>query len=96
MGEAMKVVCEKTIGGVTQLVSITTPAGNQGAYVSSLVPQGNPFWLWPTIPAGKVIGADFTGAPIASSAATSAQRAIENNAAIAEITAEPGDVLTFE
>lgn len=91
----MRVVCMKSVmvGGVLTevLASITTPStGNQGAYVASLVLAGNPFWAWPSIPSGRVIGADFTEAPLASSDAS------ENLLLIAGITANPADVLTYQ
>lgn len=87
----MKVICEKTVNGVTAVRNITTPAvGDQGAYVRSVVGVGKPYWAWASIPTGKIIGADFEGAPICS------QNAAENNAAIAAITALPEDVLIYE
>lgn len=85
-----KIICEKTVNGVTAVRNITTPTGTQGAFVATIVGEGNAFWWFNSIPAGKVIGADFTNAPIAS-----ADPAI-NNAAIAAITAQPGDVLIYE
>lgn len=85
-----KLICEKTVNGVTAVRNITTPAtGNQGAYVKTIVGVGNPFWFWPSIPAGVVVGADFTNAPICS------DDAAVNNQAIANITAEPADVLIY-
>lgn len=85
-----KVIFEKTVNGVVHLVNATTPLGNQGSFVLSLVKPGNPFWYWDSIPSGKVIACDFTNAPICGT--TSA----ENNALIATITAQPEDVLTYE
>ncbi len=90
--EMSKIVCEKTINGVTRTITATTPTGNQGLYVKSIVGIGNKFWLWPTIsvPEGqKVVGADFTNAPTCSSDVAA------NNAAIAAITATPEEVLYF-
>lgn len=72
------------------LFAVTTAAGNQGAIVKQLVPAGNPFWWFASIPPGKVIAADFTNAPIRS------DNVAENNAAIAAITVQPEDVLTQE
>lgn len=91
----MRVVCFKTVmvGGVLTevLANITTPStGNQGAYVATLVGAGNPFWAWPSIPSGRVIGADFTDAPIASLDPS------ENLLLIAGVTANPVDVLTYQ
>ena len=88
--EAMKLVCWKVILGEDRLVVITTAAGNQGQYVKTLVGAGNPYWIWPSIPAGKVIGCDFSEAPICSTNITT------NNNDIAAITMLPADVLTYE
>lgn len=76
--------------GEDALRVFTTPSGPQGAYVKSIVPVGQPYWVFPSIPPGKVIAADFTAAPI--SAATASQ----NNINIANISAQPEDVLTYE
>lgn len=91
MGKQMKVVCEKTINGVTGVYAITTPTyGDQGYFLKSVVGAGNPFWAWPSIPSGHVIGADFTGAPICT------DDSVTNNALIAGITVAPEDVLVYE
>ncbi|RAI44695.1 hypothetical protein [Rhodoplanes roseus] len=66
----MKVLYEKTINGQTMLMNVTTPAGNQGAYVLQLVKPGNKFFAWPSIPTGQVIGCDFTDAPVCAGTAT--------------------------
>ena len=92
MADQMKLVCEKTINGVTQVVLVTTPVGNQGSYVKSIAGVGNPFWMWNTVtvpPGERVVGCDFTNAPIVNADASI------NNAAIAAITVSPEDVLTF-
>ncbi|MCQ1850373.1 hypothetical protein [Neorhizobium galegae] len=85
----MKLVCNITYGGVTSLRVVTTANGNQGLYVKAIAGVGNPFWIWPTVPAGKVIAADFTNAPIVDA------DPIVNNQRIAAITATPEDVLTY-
>lgn len=85
----MKLVCERPVNGVDTLMVITTAQGNQGLYVKILVPAGKPYWIWDSVPAGDVIGCDFTGAPIVSDDVAT------NNANIAAITAEPEDVLTY-
>lgn len=72
------------------LLNVTTAAGNQGAIVKQIVPAGNPFWWFASIPAGKVIAADFTDAPIRS------DNVDTNNASIAAITVTPEEVLTYE
>lgn len=84
-----KVIFEKEINGETRLISATTPAGNQGLYVKVLVGAGNKFWWWPSIPAGQLVGCDFTDAPTCTADPTT------NNALIAGITAAPEDVLTW-
>lgn len=86
----MKVVYERLLGGQMRLVTATTPAGDQGAYVKSLVGVGNPFWAWPSIPAGRVIGADFNDAPICT------DNAADNNVLIDSITVDPSTVLTYQ
>lgn len=73
----------------TRLFNVTTPAGNQGAYVKALVPVGQKFWWFASIPSGQVVACDFTDAPAATADASA------NNALIAAITALPADVLTY-
>ena len=87
--EPMKLVCNKTLNGVEILAVVTTANGNQGQYVKAIAGVGNPFWIWPSIPAGQVIACDFTNAPIVNS-----DPAV-NNALIAAITATPEEVLTY-
>lgn len=89
-----KVLFEKTVNGNTVLVNATTPAGNQGAFVLQMVKGksvDDKFWYWPSIPAGQVIGCDFTNAPVIPDGATAA----DVNTIIAGITASPEDVLTY-
>lgn len=85
-----KLIFEKTVNGTVYLVNATTPAGNQGQFALSMVKEGNPFWWFPSVPAGKVIGCDFTNAPICAGTAAA------NNTLIAGITTQPEDVLTYE
>ncbi len=82
---------EVLIDGVPtlKLFNVTTPAGNQGQYVSALC-NGLPFWWFASIPAGKVIGCDFTDAPVATASAST------NNSLISSITVLPADVLSYE
>jgi hypothetical protein len=81
---------EVLIGGVPtlKLFNVTTPAGDQGQYVAALC-NGLPFWWFASIPSGKVIGCDFTDAPIATGSYST------NNGLIDAITVLPGDVLTY-
>jgi hypothetical protein len=50
---------------------------------------GKPFWCWPSIPPGKVIGADFTNAPLATASPD------QNLLLIQSITTKPEDVLRY-
>lgn len=84
-----KIICEKTINGVTAVRNITTPTGNQGQYIKTIVGVGNPFWWFPSIPSGQLIGADFTNAPIATADAT------QNNTLVSQISVQPEDVLIY-
>lgn len=81
---------EVLIDGVPtmKLFNVTTPAGNQGAYVVTLC-NGKPFWWFASIPSGSVVGCDFTGAPVATG------NAATNNGLITAITVTPGDVLSY-
>lgn len=95
MENPVRVICMKTVmvGGVPTevLANVTTPStGNQGAYIATIVGVGNPFWAWASIPSGRVIAADFTEAPLASADPS------ENLLAVAAITANPADVLTYQ
>lgn len=84
-----KLICEQNVNGEDVLRSITTASGVAPTLVKTVPGVGKPFWYWPTIPAGTVIGCDFTNAPIASNDTA------ENAAAIAAITAQPQDVLIY-
>ncbi len=88
--EVVKVVYEKVLAGQLRLVTATTPAGDQGLYVRSLVGPGNPFWAWPQIPSGRVIGCDFNNAPICS------EDTNVNNQLIGSVTVDPLTVLTYQ
>lgn len=85
-----KVIFERVHNGQTVLVNATTPAGNQGQFILTMVKPGNPFWYWESIPGGRVIAADFTNAPICGTTAA------ENNAILPTITTAPEDVLTWQ
>lgn len=89
-----KLICVKTIGGVEALRVFTTVSGSQGAIIKQIVPIGTPYWIFNSIPAGTVIAADFTDAPIASTDIA------VNNANAAPLLAtppsvDPATVLTY-
>jgi hypothetical protein len=84
-----KLICEKEINGETVLLNLTTAAGVAAALVKSTPGVGKSYWYWPSMPAGQVIAADFTGAPVATADTAT------NSAAIAAITATPEEVLTY-
>lgn len=81
-----RLVCEKTLGGVTAVRVFTTVNGPQGPIIKQIVGVGNKYWIWSAIPAGTVIGADFTNAPTAD-----ADNAV-NNANAAPLLANPPTV----
>lgn len=82
-----RLVCNYTVFGVDALRVITTPAGPQGSFIKQIVGVGNPYWIWNTIPnPTKVIGADFSNAPICS------DNIAENNANAAPLLADPPSV----
>jgi hypothetical protein len=85
----MKLFCEKVVNGETILINATTPAGNQGLFVRSIAGAGNAFWMWASVPAGQVVGCNFTDAPICTA------DPVVNNALIAAITATPEEKLTY-
>ena len=84
-----KLICEKVINGETMLLNVTTAAGVVPQLLKTTPGIGKPYWFWPSLPAGTVVAADFTNAPIASSDKAA------NQAAIDAIDVDPADVLTF-
>ena len=85
-----KVVCEITYNGEQVVKSVTTFPGTAPYCVRTTPGPGKPYWYWESIPAGKIIGADFTGAPLATSDVK------QNAEAMAAITAKPEDVLIYD
>ncbi len=85
-----KLVCEVRLNG-EDVVKVLTTANNAnvGQFVKTVPGVGKPYWYWPSIPAGAVLAADFTNAPVATSSTD------DNNAAIAAITTAPSEVLTY-
>jgi hypothetical protein len=84
----IKLVCNETLNGVTFLAVITTAKG-QCQYGKAIAGVGDPYWIWPTVPAGTVIAADCTDAPVVDN------DPIVNNQRIAAVTATTEDVLTY-
>lgn len=85
-----KLVCEIVLNGEEVVKVLTTaPNINLGHFLTLKPGVGKPFWYWSSIPAGTVVSADFTDAPIVTADASA------NNALIAGITADPADVLTY-
>lgn len=84
-----KMICEQNINGEDVLRNITTAAGVAPVLAKTVPGVGKPFWYWPTIPAGTVVGCDFTEAPIATNDTAT------NAALIAAITKTPAEVLTY-
>jgi hypothetical protein len=66
-----------------------TAATNLEATFVKVKCNGKPFYCWPSIPAGQVIGCDFTGAPVGTGSVPT------NQALIDAITADPAVVLTY-
>lgn len=68
---------------------ITAPVGGEATLVKVKC-NGKPFFCWNTIPAGNIVGCDFTNAPIGTA------NVAANAALIAAITLTPQDVLTYD
>ena len=86
-----KLVCEKEVSGEMRLMNITTVTGlNVGSFLKTTPGVGKPFWWWPSIPAGKLVGCDFSAAPIVTDDTET------NNAEIAVITTQPSEVLVYQ
>ena len=84
-----KIVCEIEINGEQVVKAVTTTPGTAKFMLRTVPGPGKPFWCWNSIPAGQLIGADFTGAPLASADAEVNQTAID------AITATPQDTLIY-
>ena len=84
-----KLICGVVVNGVETLRSLTTIEGAVPTLVKTTPGIGKPFWYWASIPAGKVVAADMTNAPIASGDTAA------NVASMAAITALPQDVLVY-
>jgi hypothetical protein len=87
--EMAKVICEEIVGGEAVIRSYTTASGTAAAFVKVRPGAGHPFWCWSSVPAGTIIGCDFTNAPIATSSTATNQGLIDT------ITAVPEDVLVY-
>jgi hypothetical protein len=84
-----KVICEEEVGGETVIRSYTTTTNGAAAFVKVRPGVGKKFWCWPAVPAGTIIGADFTSAPTATATT------LDNQTHIDAITAQPADVLVY-
>jgi hypothetical protein len=85
-----KLICEEQVNGETVIRSWTTPNLTAAAILAKSHPGvGNPFWVWPSVPSGTIIGVDFTDAPIATNDQTT------NLSLINAITATPEEKLTY-
>ena len=84
-----KVICEEVVNGEAVIRSYTTAVGTAAAFVKVRPGPGNPFWCWASVPAGTIIGCDFTNAPIATSSTA------ENQVLIDAISSTPQDVLVY-
>ncbi len=87
--EMSKVICEEVVNGESVIRSYTTAAGTAAAFVKVRPGAGNPFWCWPSVPSGTIIGCDFTNAPIATSSTATNQGLID------AIVATPESVLVY-
>ena len=85
-----KVICEDVLNNEHIIRSYTTVAGGAAAFVKIKPGVGKPFWCWPSVPPGTIIGADFTNAPVAT------DNTATNQSLIDAITAQPEDVLVYE
>jgi hypothetical protein len=85
-----KLICGVVLNGEETLRSITTVAGAVPTLVKTTPGIGKPFWYFASIPAGKVVGADMTNAPIADG-----DTAV-NLASMNAITALPQEVLIYD
>jgi hypothetical protein len=85
-----KLVCEVVKNGEAVVKVVTTAANADiGSFVRTMPGIGKPFWYWPSIPSGTVVGADFTDAPVVVNDIAT------NNAAKDAITVDPTDVLIY-
>jgi len=73
------------VKGEEQTKVVTTVSGldQNAAFVRTLPGIGKPFYMFNSLPAGSVLGADFEGAPIVS------ENIAENKAAIERMLSEP-------
>jgi hypothetical protein len=61
----MKLICEMEVRGEQRLVVLTTAStADHGELVKNRPGVGKPYWIFSTIPDGKVIACDFTDAPL--------------------------------
>ena len=85
-----KLICSKVVYGEETLLNLTTVYGAVPLLVKTTPGIGKPFWYWTAIPPGRLIAADFTGAPIATGDSAT------NKALMDAITTRPEDVIVFD
>ena len=85
-----KVFCEELVNGVMTLRNYTVVNGVEAYFVKVHPGPGKPFWCWPSIQTGKIIGCDFTYAPFTT------DNVAQNQASIGAITTQPAEVLIYE
>jgi hypothetical protein len=86
----MKVLTEEVVNGELTFRNYTTTIQYAPFLLVTHPGPGRAFWAFSAVPDGKIIGADFTNAPLATSNAT------QNLALINAITAKPEDVLIYQ
>lgn len=87
----MKLICEMEVRGEQRLVVLTTANGaDHGELVLNRPGVGKPYWIFNSIPDGKVVACDFTDAPLV------VEDIATNNANIAAMPATPpAGLLTY-
>ncbi len=84
----MRVFYEEVVNGQTLLRNATT-TDSVAPLLVKMKALGKPFWAWPSIPGGRVIGCDFDGAPLGTADLD------QNETLIQGITTKPEDVLIY-
>jgi hypothetical protein len=85
----MKVLTEEIVNGELTFRNYTTTTQMAPFLLVNHPGPGRPFWAFNSVPPGKIIGADFTNAPLATASPD------ENLALINGITTNPADVIVY-